>query len=582
MKRLTLIFAALLCLSAVALAQQSVPSAVALETALSDINARLGTNYTLNGGQLSYQYNEERVTGDNLGCPNVAATNQNPYVQMTARFDFNFDGVYEWEYRYAYEADGSLKTVICSMPAETPAPQPTAEPTATPAIDEATPGAETPAVTPSAEPIYGRGGPRVLPVQTCGTLTNRLLNGGLARVIPGGAVNNLRQSSDVTSAKIGELQPGTVVMIMDGPFCSSDIPFYLVSVDEGQTPVGWTAEGANGEYFLEPLFTDAMPITAGNLADLAPVGTLDVADARAISWEWRVGYLLVSTADAIEHWQIAGGQFTSLENAVWESRTVSETTSNWLFTDNNGRRWTTLTTDSGSTTIAPLNDDTIARYSTPAGTGEAIVAIDDESVFLAVAANGGADVELVELTRDSAEVTPVATLTQPDAVTSIAFANGGMRLYVASTSQIAVYNYEMGEGWLTTPAQVIPHTLTRGLLAVDESGERIALSGINADGNGEILLVSSLSSVDYTLTSFVGSEGETFTTPSFNSTGTLVAAFSTANSVQLIDADSAELVATLPADESGIGTGLASFSRDGLLLWVVTDGAGVQAYAAGN
>src|SRR5690606_2637844 len=109
MRRIAGILVGLLCLSMISFAQAPVPSDVALTAAIADVNAKLGTNYTYNGGQLSYTFNEERVTGDNLGCPSVTATNQNAYVVMTTQFDFDFDSVFEWEHRFAYEADGSLK-----------------------------------------------------------------------------------------------------------------------------------------------------------------------------------------------------------------------------------------------------------------------------------------------------------------------------------------------------------------------------------------------------------------------------------------------------------------------------------------
>src|SRR5690606_36687370 len=135
---------------------------------------------------------------DSLGCAAVTATNQNAYVAMTTQFNFNFDNVFEWEHRFAYEADGSLKMVVCRQP-DLSQPQPTQAPTLT---ETAAP--EDPLVTPEGTPvnrapIFCRVGPSIVPATICGELPTRMINGIVGRVTPGGEVNDLRQTQVVIS-----------------------------------------------------------------------------------------------------------------------------------------------------------------------------------------------------------------------------------------------------------------------------------------------------------------------------------------------------------------------------------------------
>lgn len=575
MRRILALIAGLLCLSAVSFAQAPVPSDVALTAAIADVNAKLGTAYTYNGGQLTYTFNEERVTGDNLGCAAVTATNQNAYVVMTTQFDFNFDNVFEWEHRFAYEADGSLKMVVCRQP-DLSQPQPTQAPTLT---ETAAP--EDPQVTPEGtpvneEPIYGRDGPRIFPPLVCGELPTRLVNGSVGRVIPGGAVNNLRQTQDVTSLKIGELAGGATFTVMDGPFCNGDIAWYLVG--DGTTPRGWTAEGVDGDYFLEPVYTDAQLIRPENVDQLAPFWGQLGPGASAISANAPGRLAAITNGDTVQVWK-AISDFGPLGVMMWDVDMAIETPASWVFADNTGRVWIvganneiTLQSPEGAQ-IGPVGTATTSED------GILPVAIDGESNFVAITIPNG--VELHQIGRSGAQNELLFTLPVDGTVQDLAFSSDGMRLYVLTDEALTVYPYVMGEGWTGAASDVIAHDLAPGKLAVTDGG-RVAIAGTSSASVPTIRVMDNLNNeisgdettVDYLVPdSTVG-----LSAPSFNADGSLVAVYTTDDTVLLMDTTTGD-VTTLETGADFNAPGQVAFSRDGLLLWVLSAEGGVQAYA---
>jgi hypothetical protein len=574
MRRIAGILIGLLCLSAVSFAQASVPVDTALTAAIADVNAKLGTAYTYNGGQLNYTFYEERVTGDNLGCPNVAATNQNAYVVMTTRFDFNFDDAFEWEHRFAYEADGSLKMIACAQP-DLSQPQPTQAPTATATVAPEDPQA-TPEGTPVNEaPIFGRDGPRIFPAQVCGELPTRLVNGSIGRVIPGGAQNNLRQTGDLTALKIGELAPGETFTVMDGPFCNGDIAWYLVG--DGTTPAGWTAEGVDGDYFLEPQVTDAQLIRPENADQLAPYGGQFGPGFVGMSAN-TPGQLMVNIDTGVQTLEVMAG-FSPLATVQWDVVRESMTPAKWAFADNTGRVWTVG--EDNEITAQGLDGEQFnaVGMATTDGDGIMPVAIDGESNFVAITTPNG--VELHQIGRNGALNELLMTLPVSGNVLDVAFSSDGMNLFVLTPNELTVYRFVLGEGWTGDAHQTVALDLRLGTLAVAEGGSRVAVAGTTNDGVAAVRVIDNLNSdegqVMRTILEYNATGDIALLSPSFNADGSLVAVFSTDNSVLLLHPETGATASLETGTEEGV-MGSVAFSRDGLILWVY-NGSHVEGYA---
>jgi hypothetical protein len=90
----------------------------------------------------------------------------------------------------------------------------------------------------------------------------RLTKNKPAQVVEGGA-NRIRSEPSVHGAQIGEIPPGGLAYVQDGPVCGDGYQWWKVGYND---IVGWTAEGEGGTYWVTPL----IPITAANVRQLAP------------------------------------------------------------------------------------------------------------------------------------------------------------------------------------------------------------------------------------------------------------------------------------------------------------------------
>ena len=106
-------------------------------------------------------------------------------------------------------------------------------------------------------------------------METRLAVGAEAQVRPDGLSHNVRQSASLTAARIGQLSPGERFAIIGGPGCGNNLVWWQVEAGDLS---GWTAEGQNGVYWLEPLSTPApAPAPTSAPQAIAPTRTPDAA-----------------------------------------------------------------------------------------------------------------------------------------------------------------------------------------------------------------------------------------------------------------------------------------------------------------
>jgi serine/threonine-protein kinase len=85
---------------------------------------------------------------------------------------------------------------------------------------------------------------------TCpGALPSRLVVGGRGRVTPG-LPNRLRSRPSTTGSYLGQMMPGDIFFVLEGPVCAQDKAWWRVRYNGIE---GWTPEGDANTYWVEPL-----------------------------------------------------------------------------------------------------------------------------------------------------------------------------------------------------------------------------------------------------------------------------------------------------------------------------------------
>ncbi len=227
-----------------ALAQQPPDT---IDAALADLSKQVGKNVTVTDLD-NWTFSGELFPDTSLGCPKSGQ--MYAQVQTSAvQFILVYESV---SYDYRVSADKNI-VVLCSSTGVTP-PCP-----------------------PPDDPAY---------------LPPRLSVGTQGRVVTTGIPNNIRQQPGSSSQLLGEIPPGATFNVSGGPSCSTLDKIVWWKVDYNGIS-GWTAEGKDKEYWLEPLTLTGtavpspsapQPITPATAAQLktlvdlrSPLGTAVVS-----------------------------------------------------------------------------------------------------------------------------------------------------------------------------------------------------------------------------------------------------------------------------------------------------------------
>lgn len=162
--------------------------------------------------------------------------------------------------------------------------------------------------------------------------TPRLVVGMQGRVSPG-SPNNMRDQPGSAGTKTGNIPGGAVFLVLDGPQCADGLVWWQVDYDG---LVGWTAEGQNVEYWLEPVpatptplptaVPDPLTVTrlvtlqeeegAGTIItmDFSPDGSLlAVSEANG-----SIKLFDVQTQSLVQTWDFGDEPDASPTRAIWE------------------------------------------------------------------------------------------------------------------------------------------------------------------------------------------------------------------------------------------------------------------------
>jgi hypothetical protein len=123
--------------------------------------------------------------------------------------------------------------------------------------------------------------------------------GAIARVTEGDP-NNVRQEPHRNSRLIGQLLGGQPFIVLAGPVCQHGLAWWLVRDDRLE---GWTAEGENGVYWLQPALIH-FPVIASPMPTLRMLGQFTL-DSPISALTATVESIYVGTATHVEQWWIS-------------------------------------------------------------------------------------------------------------------------------------------------------------------------------------------------------------------------------------------------------------------------------------
>ncbi len=202
-----LIIVVLVMFAAVPALAQSAPDPI--NSALADLSNRLGRTVTLTQ-VTEWNFQQSVYPSPALGCPQPGVSYSDV---LTGGFQFiiTYDGTV---YDYRVSDDKSI-VVLCGT-----APAPASVPPCPPPNDSA-------------------------------FITPRLTKGVQARVVAAGLPNVIREQPGSSSKLLGQIPPGDPFVVIDGPRCTllDKIVWWQINYNN---LIGWTGEGQDGTYWLEP------------------------------------------------------------------------------------------------------------------------------------------------------------------------------------------------------------------------------------------------------------------------------------------------------------------------------------------
>jgi WD40 repeat protein len=137
-------------------------------------------------------------------------------------------------------------------------------------------------------------------------LPSRLAGGMYAEVTPG-RPNNVRSEPTTSADIVFTIAAGEVVYVTSAPVCADGYVWWQVGHDgiDQIEDFGWTAEGVDGEYWLEPVLQPIdlpaarQPITLENVSQLQQIAQVEYGLVNAIVWSPDGRYVAISSVGAI-------------------------------------------------------------------------------------------------------------------------------------------------------------------------------------------------------------------------------------------------------------------------------------------
>jgi hypothetical protein len=158
--------------------------------------------------------------------------------------------------------------------------------------------------------------PPPTPIVCNPAMPSRLIVGQQARVTPG-IPNNLRAQAGSSGQLLGEIPAGGIFRVLAGPSCASGVAWWQVDYNG---LVGWTGEGADGDYWLEPQFAAIPPLSIEKLPAIQQLVGSEFASAESL--QFSNGNTLFAHNGALINRYRAAAPFADADGLLWSEETV--------------------------------------------------------------------------------------------------------------------------------------------------------------------------------------------------------------------------------------------------------------------
>jgi hypothetical protein len=158
--------------------------------------------------------------------------------------------------------------------------------------------------------------PAATPIVCNPAMPSRLIIGQQARVTPG-IPNNVRAQAGSSGQLLGEIPAGSIFRVLAGPSCASGVAWWQVDYNG---LIGWTGEGSDGDYWLEPQFAAIPPITTQNVDSLQQIVVSELASAASLQFS-NGNTLFAHNAARINRYR-AAAPFAAADGLLWSEETV--------------------------------------------------------------------------------------------------------------------------------------------------------------------------------------------------------------------------------------------------------------------
>ncbi|MCA9914348.1 MAG: hypothetical protein KC496_13425, partial [Anaerolineae bacterium] len=268
--------------------------------AFNDLNSRLGTAYAT--ANTRWTWSEEAWLNRALGCERLDTGNltDEEIRGFRVRIDLDLTGTESWDYDYRISYEPDL-LILCSPDLDTP-------PTATspaPAQQLTT----VPAALPTAD---------ATPIVCDPSVPPRLAAGERARVTPG-IPNNVRSGAGSSNQYLGEIPAEASFTVIAGPLCASGLAWWQVDYNG---LIGWTAEGQEGEYWLEPELASLQPITPENADQLTLLAELPRPLISASHMQFDGSTLYINGIDLVTAYRLQDA-FAAADAMQWQPEIIA-------------------------------------------------------------------------------------------------------------------------------------------------------------------------------------------------------------------------------------------------------------------